>query len=183
LARANGAASAETRGMNARTLTLIATSSIALLLAAVAATPASAATAPPPRTALLYRINQVRADHNLAPVYPSSRLQLAATHHSDDMMVRDYFSHTSPTGSTLYTRIVNTGFVRGYSWLGGETLAWGTGSLAAPVSTVNAWLASPEHRAIMLSPQYRWVGISRTCGNYEGHASACVWTADWVKRW
>ena len=34
----------------------------------------------------------------------------------------------------------------------------------------------------MLSPTYRWVGISRTCGTYEGHASACVWTADWVKR-
>jgi uncharacterized protein YkwD len=169
--------------MNTRTLTLIATSLIALLLAAVAATPASAATAPPPRTALLYRINQVRADHNLAPVYPSSSLQLAAMHHSDDMMMRDYFSHTSPKGSTLYSRIVNTGFVRGYSWLGGETLAWGTGSLASPISTVKAWLASPEHRAIMLSPQYRWVGISRTCGTYEGHAGACVWTADWVKRW
>ena len=68
------------------------------------------------------------------------------------MMLRDYFAHTSPTGSTVYSRIVGTGFVSGYSWLGGETLAWGTGSLASPTSTVNAWLASPEHRAIMLSP-------------------------------
>jgi uncharacterized protein YkwD len=99
------------------------------------------------------------------------------------MLVRDYFSHTSPGGSTVYSRIVNTGFVSGYAWLGGETLAWGTGTLAGPLATVNAWLASPEHRAIMLSPQFRWVGISRACGNYEGHAGACVWTADWVKRW
>lgn len=169
--------------MHTRTLTLIATSLIALVIAAVAANPATAATALRPRTALLYRINQVRADHHLAPVHPSSSLQRAASHHSDDMLVRDYFAHTSPNGSTVYTRIVNTGFVSGYSWLGGETLAWGTGTLATPLATVNAWLASPEHRAIMLSPQFRWVGISRTCGHYEGHAGACVWTADWVRRW
>jgi uncharacterized protein YkwD len=169
--------------MNIRALTLIAASLIALVMVAVAAKPASAATTPPPRTALLYRINSVRAQHGLGPVYPSVSLQVAAMHHSDDMMLRDYFAHTSPTGSTVYSRIVGTGFVSGYSWLGGETLAWGTGSLASPTSTVNAWLASPEHRAIMLSPQYKWVGISRECGTYEGHSGACVWTADWVKRW
>jgi uncharacterized protein YkwD len=169
--------------MNTRALTLIAASLIALVVTAVAAKPASAATAPPPRTALLYRINSVRAQHGLAPVYPSTNLQVVAMHHSDDMMVRDYFAHTSPTGSTVYSRISGSGFVSGYSWLGGETLAWGTGSLASPTSTVNAWLASPEHRAIMLSPQFKWVGISRECGTYEGHSGACVWTADWVKRW
>jgi uncharacterized protein YkwD len=169
--------------MHTRAVTLILTSLTALAIVAVAAAPASAATAPPPRTALLYRINQARAAHHLAPVQPSASLQLAASHHSDDMLVRDYFAHTSPAGSTVYTRIVNTGFVNGFSWLGGETLAWGTGSLAAPLATVNAWLASPEHRAIMLSPQFHWVGISRACGNFERHAGACVWTADWVKRW
>jgi uncharacterized protein YkwD len=116
-------------------------------------------------------------------VYPSVRLQLAASHHSDDMIVRDYFAHTSPTGSTVFTRIEHTGFVDGYAWIGGETLAWGAGTSAAPLATVTAWLASPEHRAIMLSPQFHWVGISRACGRYEHHAGACVWTADWVKRW
>jgi uncharacterized protein YkwD len=99
------------------------------------------------------------------------------------MMVRDYFAHTSPTGSSVYSRIVHSGFVAGYTWLGGETLAWGNGSLATPASTVHAWLESPEHRAIMLSPKFHWIGISRTCGNYRGRPSTCVWTADWVKRW
>jgi uncharacterized protein YkwD len=155
---------------------------LAFVVTAVASKPASAQ-ALPARTALLYRINQVRADHHLAPVYPSVSLQQAASHHSDDMLVRDYFAHTSPTGSTVYTRIVKSGFVSGYAWLGGETLAWGTGTLATPLATVNAWLNSPEHRAIMLSPQFHWVGISRTCGTYQGHTGACVWTADWVKRW
>ena len=131
---------------------------------------------------MLMQINRVRALHGVAPVYPSVKLQVAANHHSDDMMMRDYFAHTSPTGSSVYSRIVGSGFVNGYSWVGGETLAWGTGTLATVRGTVNAWLASPDHRAIMLSPTYRWIGISRTCGTYEGHASACVWTADWVRR-
>jgi uncharacterized protein YkwD len=135
-----------------------------------------------PRTALLHEINRVRALHGVAPVYPALQLQAAANHHSDDMMARDYFSHTSPTGSSVYSRIVGSGFVNGYTWVGGETLAWGTGHLTTALGTVNAWLASPEHRSIMLSPTYRWVGISRACGSYEGHAGACVWTADWVKR-
>jgi uncharacterized protein YkwD len=167
--------------MHTRILTLTVTL-LALLVCAVAARPASAATLRP-RTALLYRINQARADHNLAPVHPSPKLQTVASHHSDDMIIRDYFAHTSPAGSTVHSRIVNSGFVSGYTWLGGETLSWGTGTLATPLSTVNAWLASPEHRAIMLSPDFHWVGISRACGKYEGHSGACVWTADWVKRW
>lgn len=163
-------------------LTYIRSTLVAALMLTVMAGTSSAATLTP-RAALLYRINQARAAHHLPPVRPTRRLQVASARHTDDMMTRGYFAHTSPSGSTLYRRIVRSGFVSGYSWLGGETLAWGTGSLATPRSTVRAWLASPEHRAIVLSSDFHWVGISRTCGEYKGHAGACVWTADWVKRW
>jgi uncharacterized protein YkwD len=168
--------------MQKRKLTLILTLLLSCFTLVSITTSASAATLRP-RTALLYEINRVRHLHGVAPVYAAPKLQAAANRHSDDMMARNYFAHTSPTGSSVYSRIVGSGFVNGYSWLGGETLAWGTGSLATPLGTVNAWLASPEHRSIMLSPTYRWVGISRDCGTYEGHATACVWTADWVKRY
>jgi uncharacterized protein YkwD len=168
--------------MHRRLLIVIAAALLAMGLAAIAPRSAAAA-APPPRTALLYRINQARIGHGLAPVRPSLKLQRVASHHSEDMMVRDYFAHTSPTGSSVYSRIVNSGFVAGYAWLGGETLAWGNGSLATPLATVHAWLQSPEHRAIMLSRNFHWVGIGRTCGNYRGQPSTCVWTADWVERW
>jgi len=180
---AGAAAFIDDQGMHLRLPILIAAGLVALSVAAIAPRSAAAATAPPPRTALLYEINEIRVGHGLDRVYPSLRLQHTAAHHSDDMMVRDYFAHTSPTGSSVYSRIVNSGFVAGYTWLAGETLAWGNGSLATPVSTVHAWLESPEHRAILLSPKFHWVGISRTCGNYRGQPSTCVWTADWVKRW
>jgi len=163
--------------MQKRKLTLI----FSLLLACftlVSITSSASAATLAPRTALLREINRVRHLHGLAPVYSAPKLQAAANRDSDDMMAHNYFAHTSPTGSSVYSRIVGSGFVNEYSWVGGETLAWGTGTLATALGTVNAWLASPEHRSIMLSPTYRWVGISRTCGTYEGHPSACVWTAD-----
>jgi uncharacterized protein YkwD len=149
-------------------------------LSLIWATPAVAATTP--RGALLDRINESRAAHGLAAVAPAPALHTAAMHHTDDMLVRDYFAHTSPVGSTVYDRIVRSGFVSGYSWTGGETLAWGTGSLRTARATVQAWLASPDHRAILLSSRFRWVGIARSCGNFMGHAGACVWTTDWVVR-
>ena len=143
----------------------------------------ASATTLKPRTVMVRDINAVRANHGLRAVRASVLLRYAAKRHSDDMIKRDYFSHTAPGGGTLYDRIVKSGFVRGYSWQAGETLAWGTGSLANPGQIVKAWLASPEHRAIMLSSTWTRIGISRACGTFLGHSGACVWTADWVKRW
>ena len=98
-------------------------------------------------------------------------------------MIADYFAHTSPTGSTMTDRILKTGYVSGYSWVAGETLAWGWGTRAGARATVRAWLHSPEHRAILLSPKYRTIGVARSCGRFLGYSGACVWTADWVTCW
>jgi uncharacterized protein YkwD len=103
--------------------------------------------------------------------------------HSDDMMARDYFAHTSPSGSTMTDRILKTGYVSGFNWIAGETLAWGWGSQSGPRATVHAWMHSPEHRAILLSPKYHRIGAARACGRFLGYSGACVWTADWVTRW
>ena len=158
---------------------------IAAALVAVAAAQPGVASASqaPPRKLLVKRINHVRARHGLKPVAASRVVHRAAIRHSDDMMGRDYFSHTSPTGSTMVDRILKTGYVAGYSWAAGETLAWGWGTKKGARATVRAWMHSPEHRAILLSPKYRVVGAARACGNFLGYSGACVWTADWVARW
>jgi uncharacterized protein YkwD len=131
---------------------------------------------------LYQAINKVRAAHGLRPVAPSPRLHWAARWHSSDMLVRDYFGHTSPTGSTLYQRIVSSGFRTDGAWMAGETLAWGTGLSGDPASVVHMWLQSPEHRAILLSPVFRLVGIGRARGTFLGHPDANIWTADWGHR-
>ena len=156
---------------------------LSVVLAGTIGAGSAAAQTLTPRAALRVAINSVRARYGLGAVRGSSLLHAVALRHSDDMIIRDYFAHTSPSGQTVKDRIVRSGFVTGYSWFGGETLAWGTGTLAGPVSTVQAWMASPEHRAILLSPRFTRVGLSRACGHFLGHTGACVWTADWVKRW
>jgi uncharacterized protein YkwD len=156
----------------------------AAFMAVTATQPAVAAAAhTPARKVLVRRINHVRARHGLRPVRASRIVHSAAIRHSDDMMSRNYFSHTSPTGSTMVDRIQKTGYVSGYSWVAGETLAWGWGTHKGARATVKAWMHSPEHRAILLSPKYRVIGAARACGTYLGYPGACVWTADWVTRW
>ena len=86
--------------------------------------------------------------HGLGAVRPALLLRLTAQRHSDDMVIRDYLSHTSPGGSTLLDRITKSGFVSGHSWEARETLGWGTGALGKPGHVIVAWLNSPEHRAI-----------------------------------
>jgi len=153
-----------------------------LISAGVLASPASAAKIPP-RKQLLHAVNHARAAHGVGAVRGSTSLRMVALGHSSDMLRRGYFAHTSPTGSTLSYRIQRSGFITGYSWTAGETLAWGWGTRSGAKATVKAWLNSPEHRAIVLSTTYRWVGIGRSCGRYLGHPDACVWTADFVTRW
>jgi uncharacterized protein YkwD len=142
---------------------------------------ASAATTPP-RRQLLHAINHARTAHGVARLLGAPALRSAALRHSQDMVARDYFAHTSPTGSTVSYRIVRSGFVNGHWWKGAETLAWGTGVRAGASATVAAWLNSPIHRAIVLSPSFHWVGIGRNCGRFAGYTGACVWTADFVLR-
>jgi uncharacterized protein YkwD len=153
-----------------------------LLASAVASTTAAAGTIPP-RKQLLHAINDIRAAYGVGSLHGVSALRWVALSHSEDMVRRDYFAHTSPTGSTLAYRIQRSGFVSSYSWRAGETLAWGTGAHASARATAEAWLKSSVHRAIMLSPTYRWVGIGRQCGRYRGYTDACFWTADFVIRW
>ena len=146
----------------------------------IAAAPAQAAT---PKWVDLFRaINSVRAAHGLRPVAPSQRLRIAALRHSHDMLWRHYFAHTSPTGSTLMYRVITSGFVTYGQWWAGETLAWGTGTYGTPDGVVKAWMHSPEHRAILLSPRYHLVGIGRSYGTFLGNPGASVWTVDWGHR-
>lgn len=154
----------------------------AVILVSAVSTGTAAAGTMPPRRQLLRAINHVRVVYGVDRVRGAAALRGIALAHSEDMLQHDYFAHTSPTGSTLAFRIQRSGFVRGYSWYAGETLAWGVGTRSGARATVVAWLHSSPHRAIMLSPTYRWVGIGRNCGRFLGHTHACVWTADFVMR-
>jgi uncharacterized protein YkwD len=121
---------------------------------------------------LLTTMNAVRTSHHLPALRVDFHLVKAARRHSADMMWRQYFAHGSVSG-----RVVAAG-ARGP--LFGEDLAWSTGITANWV--VGTWLASPAHRAILLRPGFRRVGIGYAFGSFIGHGGAGVVTADFAGR-
>jgi uncharacterized protein YkwD len=121
-------------------------------------------------SSLLQKLNAVRASRGLAPLRIDYRLVRAARGHSTDMMRHGYFAHGSVAG-----RAVAAG-ARGP--LFGEDLAWATG--LTPQWVVDHWLASPSHRAVLLRPGFRRVGIGIVFGTFVGHGSAAVVTADFA---
>jgi len=64
----------------------------------------------------------------------------------------------------------------------GENLAWGQGSLGVARSIVAMWLASPEHRANLLHPGYRIVGVGALRGCFDGRRHTLMVTTDFAGR-
>jgi len=114
------------------------------------------------RAAVLCLINHQRAQNGELPLAVDSRLQSAAESHDEELLSANYFAHVAPSGVTPVDRIRSTGYIPGpeFGYLIGENLAWGTLSLSTPQSIVEAWMASPEHRANILESRYLDTGIA-----------------------
>jgi cysteine-rich secretory family protein len=110
-------------------------------------------------------INDERTSNGLAPVAPNNDLRQAALSHSNEMIEKSYFEHTSPSGLTFIDRIESTGYMNGArSWVVGENLVWGTGRLSTPQALVTAWMNSPPHRENLLRPAFREIGVAALAG-------------------
>lgn len=113
------------------------------------------------RDAVLCLINRVRAQNGETPLLRNWRLEQAAQGHGSEMISANYFEHVSPTGETPVDRVRASGYIptpqAGY--VIGENLAWGTLGLATPQAVVEAWIASPKHRANILEGEYSETGI------------------------
>lgn len=131
------------------------------------------------RAAILCLHNQIRARYGLPALKANGRLRGAAVAHSSDMVQAGYFDHTTPRGTTMVDRILGSRYVRrDQGWTIGENLAWGTGALATPAGVMQAWMASPGHRANILKRAYREVGIGVVLGVPSDHAVGATYTAD-----
>jgi uncharacterized protein YkwD len=142
-------------------------------MAAFAAVPASASAGCKHRYALpsevsnkvvkratLCLLNQQRHKHGRRALDANRHLARAARKHALDMVERNYFSHTSPSGASFVDRIMRQDYVDpGEGWTLGENLAWGSYQLATPKSIVRSWMHSPGHRANILNGRFREIGI------------------------
>jgi len=125
-------------------------------------------------SSLLTAMNEARVANGLRPLRADARLERAARSHSSKMLRTGSFYH-----GAFNARIRRTG-VRDRRV--GENLAWGQGSLSAARSIVRMWLASPEHRANLLHPGYRIVGVGALRGCFAGHRNALMVTTDFAGR-
>ena len=128
----------------------------------------------PSPTSLLGAMNEVRTAHGLRPLRADARLERAAQAHSADMIRRRYFAH-----GRVAARLTRYG-ARGRRF--GENLAWAAGEAADARTIVRLWLTSRRHRANLLRPGFRRVGIGALTGPFAGHGSALVITADFAGR-
>lgn len=121
--------------------------------------------------ALVAAINSVRTQHLLPRLRFDLRLSLAARSHSLDMLRRDYFGHGN------FVARMSRFHVRGR--LMAENLDCSSGVRAAP-AIVADWLASPPHRAIMLQPSLRRIGVAAPVGAFGTMRTASLITADFA---
>jgi uncharacterized protein YkwD len=113
------------------------------------------------RRAMLCLVNRTRLAAGLRPFRGERHLGRAASRHAADMARRHYFAHVSPSGKSPMSRARSAGWRGGV----GEVIAWGCGTLSSPRATLNAWLNSPPHRAILLGNARRaGVGVKRVGG-------------------
>lgn len=155
-------------------LALIAMCAIAAVVSAVAGPAASAASVSltQKERQVIRLVNAQRKAHGLAPLGAHGCLVRAARGHSRAMARVPFFSHVSPSGSTPSERCCSSGYSPqgGKRWCVGETIAWGTGPLASPAAIVRSWMKSPPHRSILLTTEYRDVGVGIARGTYHSRS-------------
>ena len=138
------------------------------------------------QTALVQQVNVFRASHGLARLRVSASLNAAAAAHSAEMARVGYFSHNSANGRSFSQRVASYYKQRGYRrWTAGENLVYGSPDMAA-AQALRLWLASPPHRANLLDPHWRELGLSAVHstsapGVYHGLPATIV-TADFGAR-
>ncbi len=119
-------------------------------------------------------VNQQRAANGLQPLTLDSRLVNAARSHNNAMIQKNEFSHqvtgelplcTTGASNDRYDAV-------GYGWtMCAENIAAGQ---RTPQDVMNAWMNSSGHRANILNPNLKNIGIGYTTGGSYG----TYWTQD-----
>jgi uncharacterized protein YkwD len=113
--------------------------------------------------------NTYREQNNLKALQRNSKLDAAAIIKVHDMFDRQYFEHVSPSGKNSADLVSGVGYE--YLWVG-ENLALGI--FSDEKDLVDAWMASPGHRANILNSHFEEIGVGVEEGMYEGNH---VWLA------
>jgi len=98
-------------------------------------------------------VNKERTKVGLAPLKANWELSRVARYKSQDMIDKNYFSHTSPTYGSPFDMMKNFGI----SYMSaGENIAYGQ---PTPTSVMTGWMNSAGHKANILNKNYTEIGV------------------------
>lgn len=112
-------------------------------------------------------VNHSRGLKGVPALRLHTALNAAAQAHANDMAARAYFSHNSPEGDTLQTRLATVGYNHSAT---AENL--GLGKTAIVV--YENWSNSPEHLANMVDRRFTDIGVGFAGGLYQGVSATYV---------
>lgn len=112
-------------------------------------------------TRMLEMLNKERTERGLGALSMDGALRTVARLHSEDMLAKGYFSHYSPEGTSPFDRMASFHIAFTYA---GENLALAPNVELAMQGLMN----SPGHKANILSPDFRKVGIGIVDGGIYG---------------
>ncbi len=120
---------------------------------------------------MLDLINAERAKVGVDPLTFNDNLNGASEEHSKWMLQTNTFSHTGPGGNSADQRMEAAGYKLEGNALAGENIGWqserGAPGLADDVVQVHQGLMdSPGHRANILNPDYKEIGIGIERGDF-----------------
>ena len=111
----------------------------------------------------------------------------AAAQHDREMGRAGYFEHESHDGTAFWKRVGSFYGSSGYGyWSVGENLLWSSPEVDA-AGALDLWMHSPEHRANILTPRWREIGVSAqhfaaAPGAYKGLEVTIITTDFGVRR-
>lgn len=115
------------------------------------------------RAKLVASINVERAARGAAPVFANKTLNDIAEYHVSRMIDGNFFSHVDPYDNS---NVAARADKFEYSYLKiGEDLGAGQ---ETPERVLADWLASPSHRAILIDPGFREIGVGVLDGGRLG---------------
>jgi uncharacterized protein YkwD len=133
------------------------------LIVAATVLPAASAAASAQQDAI-DQLNQIRQASGLTQLRASESLHRSSTRYANHMIDTDYFGHaTRIAASSAFGRL-------------GETLELHSGWQADASQTIDEWMNSPAHRAVLLSASFRYVGMGIARGRL-GSKLVTVWVA------
>ncbi|MGM0367984.1 MAG: DUF4214 domain-containing protein [Actinomycetota bacterium] len=109
------------------------------------------------------QVNQIRHGYRLNDLVLDGSLSAIAAQRANDMISRDYFSHTNPEGRTVFNILNENGI---YFTCAAENINQASPpETGTPENFLNMWLDSGTHRDNILDNRFNKVGIGFSEGN------------------